>query len=62
MLNLPQNLCLDSKQYKPIIEIKISYSQFAEGWFWVVGETISKIYYRSAADAEQDLITFLKNL
>lgn len=55
-------MCLDSKQYKPTVEIKITYSQFAEGWFWAVGKTISKIYYKSAADAEQDLITFLKNL
>ena len=62
MLNLPPSLCLDSKQYKPIVEIKITYSQFAEGWFWTVGKATSKIYYKSATDAEQDLITFLKNL
>jgi len=58
MSNQQQNLYLDFDR------ICIEYSK--NGWFWWVekdNHTSSSIdrYFKSAADAEQDLITFLKN-
>jgi hypothetical protein len=63
MSNPQQNLYLDSKKVFSSISILVS----KDGrWYWLCeggrkNSYWSEDYFNSAADAEQDLITFLKN-
>lgn len=62
MLNQHQSLYLDFKKIFSSISIVIG----KEGWYWLCeggrkNSYWSEDYFNSAADAEQNLITFLKN-
>lgn len=59
------NSCLDSNFWKKVEQVTIRLALNGE-WFWRVvdkeGKALfSNAYFKYAADAEQDLITFLKN-
>lgn len=65
MSDQQQNSYLGSDFWKKISEVVILLALTGK-WFWRVkprdrGYIFSDSYFRSAADAEQDLITFLKN-
>lgn len=59
MLNQQQSSSLGFKPETDFIRIKLN----EDGtWNWIISfKSLKSITFKSAADAEQDLITFLKN-